>query len=115
MLFIWDCRTTTVSGLPGNADIAWNNAGNGTAGFLPTLNATGSVALATSDQESSSSSPVAGVGKTDTETLNGQIALSWTVFDGFRMFAANSQFRALANLGETSALALKLRERSSAF
>lgn len=88
-----------------NADIARNNAGNGTAGFLPTLNATGSVALATSDQESSSSSPVAGVGKTDTETLNGQIALSWTVFDGFRMFAANSQFRALANLGEASARA----------
>ena len=86
-----------------NADAAQNNVRLGRAGFMPTLNATGSFSRTTSDQTSSSTSPVASVGKTDTDVLTGQIALNWTIFDGFRMFTSNRQLSALAGAGEAAA------------
>lgn len=83
-----------------DARIAVNNAGLGTANFLPTLDASGGYSLATSEQ--TTNSPFS-FGDTDSETLNGQVALNWTLFDGFRMFAEKGRFSALARLGEAQA------------
>lgn len=80
-----------------NAEIAKNNKGNGTANFLPTIDASGNFQYSTSDQESNS--PFS-FGKSTTDGYNGQISLNWTLFDGFQMFAAKRQFNALAKLGE---------------
>ena len=86
-----------------SAEAAHNNSRLGHAGFMPTLNATGSFSRTTSDQTSSSTSPVASIGNTDTDVLAGQVALNWTIFDGFRMFTSNRQLAALANAGEATA------------
>ena len=80
-----------------NQEIAENNSGFGTAGFLPTLNATGSYQEKNTEQESDS--PFS-FGDTDNRTQNGQISLNWTLFDGFRMFVDNSRYRELEKLGE---------------
>ncbi len=85
-----------------DARIARNNAGKGTAGFLPTIDASGFSQLARSDQETNNPFS-AGGGISDTETLNGRIALNWTIFDGLKMFASKAQFNALAELGEAQA------------
>ena len=83
-----------------DARIAVNNAGLGTANFLPTLDAAGGYSLATSEQ--TTNSPFS-FGDTDSEALNGQVALNWTLFDGFRMFAEKGRLNALARLGEAQA------------
>ncbi len=84
-----------------NAEISANNTGQGTAAFLPTLDASGSFELATSDQETNN--PFIPGGKSDSETRNARISLNWTLFDGFRMFASKGQFDELAELGEYQA------------
>ncbi len=84
-----------------HAQIARNNAGLGTANFLPSLNATGGVSRSSADQQTNN--PFSGGGITNSDFLNGQIALNWTLFDGFRMFADRHQFQELAKLGETRA------------
>jgi outer membrane protein TolC len=83
-----------------NVEIAQNNKGKGTAGFLPVLNTTGGYQHANSRQETNS--PFS-FGNSDTRSLNGQVSLNWTLFDGFAMFIANSQYRELAKLGEYQA------------
>ncbi|MEE4310865.1 MAG: TolC family protein [candidate division KSB1 bacterium] len=82
------------------AAIAEKNAGYGTAGFLPTLDASGGYQLVNSDQETNS--PI-GFGESDTRSLTGSIALNWTLFDGFSMFAERDRYNALARLGEYQA------------
>ncbi len=86
-----------------NAKIAENNAGLGTANFLPSLDASGGYSFNQSDQETNS--PFS-FGASDTKTLNGQLSLNWTLFDGFRMFVDNKRFQALAKLGEFQARSL---------
>ncbi len=83
-----------------NAKISANNKGEGTAGFLPTIDASGGYELGTSDEESNSAGSL---GDTDSENLNAQLALNWTIFDGLKMFADKAQFDALAKLGEYQA------------
>jgi len=82
------------------AEIAQNSAGLGTSGFLPTLDALGSFRQAASEQETNS--PI-GFGNSSSQNLNGSIALNWTLFDGFQMFANKSRFNELAKLGEYQA------------
>jgi len=81
-------------------EIAENNIGKGAAEFLPTLDINGSYQAAHSKQESNS--PFS-FGNTDTKNLVGKALLNWTLFDGFRMFTVNSQYRELAKLGEYQA------------
>ena len=80
-----------------NQEMAENNSGYGTAGFLPTLNATGAYTVKNTEQDSDSPFTF---GDTDNRTQNGQISLNWTLFDGFKMFIDNSRYRELEKLGE---------------
>jgi len=77
--------------------IAENNSVYGTAGFLPTLNASGIYQVSNTEQDSDS--PFS-FGDTDNRTQKGQITLNWTLFDGFKMFIDNSRYRELEKLGE---------------
>lgn len=83
-----------------NAQIAENNRGLGTAGFLPNLDVAGNAQYLDSKQETNS--PFS-FGNSQTESWNGQISLNWTLFDGFRMFVDKSRFNQLAELGEAQA------------
>ena len=85
-----------------NAEIARNGTAFGSAGFLPTLDASGSASLAESEQESNS--PFS-FGNSTTSGWSGQLALNWTLFDGFRMFTEQQRFDALARLGESQSRA----------
>lgn len=82
------------------AEIARNNAGLGTSGFLPTLDALGNYRLSSSEQETNS--PI-GFGNSTSQNLSGSISLNWTLFDGFQMFANRSRFNELAKLGDYQA------------
>lgn len=75
--------------------IAQNNKNNGTAGFLPTLGFTGGYNKINSDQEIDLPSTKS---NTDTDRLDADLTLNWTIFDGFKMFYDRSKFNALANL-----------------
>jgi len=78
-------------------EISKNNTGKGTAGFLPTLNISGNHQYAKSQQETNS--PFS-FGDSDSRTSSAGINFSWTLFDGFRMFAESSRYNELAKLGE---------------
>ncbi|MBD3289362.1 hypothetical protein GF337_11215 [candidate division KSB1 bacterium] len=83
-----------------NARIAEKNANKGLSGFLPTLDVSGNYQLSTTTEETNS--PFS-FGDSDTRNLTGQIALNWTLFDGFRMFINKSRYDDLAKLGEYQA------------
>jgi outer membrane protein TolC len=83
-----------------NAEIAGNNKKLGVSGFLPTLDALGGYQRSSSSVETNS--PF-GFGDSDRESLNGQLQLNWTLFDGFKMFADRKRFNQLAELGEFQA------------
>lgn len=83
-----------------DAAVAENNTTRGSAGFLPTLDASGNWSLSRSEQETNS--PFS-FGNSDTRSASAQLALNWTLFDGFRMFAENARYRELARLGEAQA------------
>ena len=74
--------------------MAQNNKGNGTAGFLPTLNFTGGYNKINSDQEVDL--PLSKI-NTDTDRLDADLTLNWTIFDGFKMFYDRSKFNAQAD------------------
>jgi outer membrane protein TolC len=82
-----------------NVDIAENNTTLGTAGFLPTLDATGNANLTRTDQETNS--PFS-FGTSTTENYSGSVALNWTLFDGFRMFTSLSKYKELKKQTEYS-------------
>lgn len=77
-----------------------NNAGN--AGMLPTLDANG---FYTIDNSSTKQQFFSGESRqadnADTRTLDGVLALNWTVFDGLAMFAAKDRLEALEVIGKT--------------
>ena len=83
-----------------NNEIANNNVGKGTAGFLPKLDASGGYSYSNSDQ--TSNSPFS-FGNSNTKGYEGKLALSWTLFDGFKMFADNIRFKELSQLGDYQA------------
>ncbi len=80
-----------------SAEIAKNNVGKGTSGFLPTLDALGNYQVRSSQQETNS--PI-GFGNSTSQNLSSTISLNWTLFDGFQMFANKSRYDELAKLGE---------------
>lgn len=84
-----------------NAEIAENNNTAGNAGMLPTVDVQGqqSVSLSSIRQELANGDQNRGDNAQSTN-LNGMVALNWTVFDGFRMFAARDQLGLLADLSE---------------
>ena len=83
-----------------DAEIARSETRRGTAGFLPTLDATGNLSFTSSQQETNS--PFS-FGDSDTRNASAQLALNWTLFDGFRMFAEHDRLQQLARLGASQA------------
>lgn len=83
-----------------NNEIANNNEGKGTAGFLPTLDANGGYSISSSDQ--TSNSPFS-FGNSTTKGYEGRLSLNWTLFDGFKMFADNVRYKELSKLGDYQA------------
>ena len=90
-----------------DAAISDNNYSLGNAGFLPKLDLSGSQSrtVTNTKQEYSSGSSV---DKTDagSNSTNANIALSWTLFDGLKMFTSYSKLREYKELGE-----IKLRSQ----
>jgi outer membrane protein TolC len=84
-----------------DADIADNNFSLGSAGFLPKLDLTASQTKTTTStqQEYSSGSSVDKPGA-KTTTTNAGVALTWTLFDGLKMFTNYSKLREYKELGE---------------
>ena len=83
-----------------NREIADNNKGKGTAEFLPLLDVNAAYRQGHSEQETNS--PFS-FGTSDSKTLNAGATLNWTLFDGFKMFVTNNQYRELSRLGEFQA------------
>lgn len=80
-----------------NKKISDNNIGLGTASFLPKVDLTGSYGYTDTEQETNS--PFS-FGNTQTTSISGSIALNWTLFDGFKMFANNRYYQSLEKLSE---------------
>ncbi len=83
-----------------NREIADNNKGKGTAEFLPVLGVNAAYSSSHTDQQTNS--PFS-FGNSDAKNLTAGATLQWTLFDGFKMFTTNNQFRTLATLGEFQA------------
>jgi outer membrane protein TolC len=79
-----------------SAEISNNNRGLGTAGFLPTLDASGSMGITKTSEDTNS--PFS-FGSTTTENYSGSLMMNWTLFDGFKMFVSKSKFNQMAELG----------------
>jgi len=89
--------------------IAKNNANVGNAGFLPAL--VGSVANNGSNQHTirtPASGPEQELSGVKNTNLNYGVALDWTVFDGFQMFANYDRLKELQKQGEVKTKAVIL-------
>ncbi len=84
--------------------ISKNNVSLGNAGMLPQLNvnATQNNSVNDTKQKFSNGGEVNRTGATS-NSLNADAELSWTVFDGFTMFATYNKLKALEELGELNA------------
>lgn len=82
----------------GNAEISTIQKGLGIAGYMPALNVSGSAAKSTSEVDTNS--PFS-LGTQDRTSYNGQLALSWTLFDGLFMFYNDEKFGQLSEMGQT--------------
>ncbi|MCB9166862.1 MAG: TolC family protein [Flavobacteriales bacterium] len=89
------------------AEQAANDNTIGNAGMLPRVDLNGAYATTTGHarQELSNNTEVDRTGATS-DNLSGNVALSWTVFDGLGMFATKKRLEELTTEGE---LALKVR------
>ncbi len=83
-----------------NAEIAENNRSLGRANFMPMLDVSGNYSLSQSEEETNNSFSI---GSSESSVTGGQVSLDWTLFDGFRMFVDNNQWRELEKLGKTQA------------
>ncbi len=83
-----------------NAEIAENNRGLGLANFMPMLDVSGNYSLSQSEEETNNTFSI---GSSETSNAGGQVSLNWALFDGFRMFVDNNQWRELEKLGKTQA------------
>ncbi|WP_026464043.1 TolC family protein [Adhaeribacter aquaticus] len=88
-----------------NVEIAENNVNRGNAGMLPVINGTvtnnNSVQSGTTNFFDANRAPQVRTGAKSNNLAYGA-ALSWTVFDGFSMFARFNQLRELERLGESN-------------
>ena len=83
-----------------SAQVSQNNQGLGLSGFLPTLNANGNYQMQNSREKSNSQQSY---GDSETEIRSAELALQWTLFDGFRMFANRKLYSESARLGHYQA------------
>ena len=83
------------------AEIEANNYALGNAGFLPSIdvNASASKSIADANQEFITGNKIKRDGA-ETKSINGGVALSWTLFDGLRMFTTFGRLRDLKEMGE---------------
>lgn len=82
------------------AAIAERNRGRGTAGFLPAFDAEQSYRYDAVNEDTGSP---ASFGNADTRSWSSDLLLSWTLFDGFRMFADKRRYDELALAGHSQA------------
>jgi len=82
------------------AEIAINNKGKGMANFLPVIDTNSDFRYDDSNEETDS--PMR-FGNASTRSLNSQLSLSWTLFDGLMMFADKKRYDELAKSGEYQA------------
>ncbi|MBN1416885.1 MAG: TolC family protein [Bacteroidales bacterium] len=90
--------------------IARNNYKFGIMGMMPTLDATGvfSNSVVDSRQKFSTSDSVRIKDNAKSNTINTNIALNWTIFDGFGMFVKYRQLHEVLDMGElTTRLAIE--------
>jgi outer membrane protein TolC len=86
-----------------DATIAKNNNTAGNAGFLPVLGVNGSVKEnIASIKTENSASEVTENDNANTSSLNLDVALDWTLFDGFGMFIRKDRLLSMQNMGETA-------------
>ncbi|MDB5258377.1 MAG: outer rane efflux protein [Chitinophagaceae bacterium] len=89
------------------ADIAKNNYTLGNAGFLPSVNLNASGNTSTNNfKQTLSTGVITERSGINSNSLSASAVMSWTVFDGFRMFATYDKLQALNEMGE---LALKVQ------
>jgi len=82
------------------AEIAINNKGKGIANFLPVIDTNSDFRYDDSNEETGSPTRF---GNASTRSLNSHLSLSWTLFDGFGMFADKTRYDELARSGEYQA------------
>jgi len=87
-----------------DAQISSNNNTLGNAGFLPTLNlsVTQNNTITNTVQETFSSE-IKEFSDANNRTFNAGVQLTWTLFDGFSMFAGKNMLNILEEMGETEA------------
>jgi len=81
--------------------IAENNVSIGNAGMLPRIDATASETgtITNANQELTTGQIIDRTGATST-AFNAGIALNWTLFDGFKMFASYDKFKEIQRVGD---------------
>lgn len=93
------------------ADFAKNNYTLGNAGFLPSVNLNASGNTSTNNfKQNLSTGVVTERTGVNSNNLSASAVMTWTVFDGFRMFATYDKLQALMEVGE---LALKVQIENS--
>ena len=89
------------------ADITKNNYTLGNAGFLPALNLNASGSTSdNSFKQNLSTGAITEKNNINSNSLQASAVMTWTVFDGFKMFATYEKLRTLNEMGE---LALKVQ------
>ncbi len=83
-----------------DVEIAENSVDYGNAGFLPTLDATGSYRYSAEDSETRTSQGTFPGNNNESTNLSGAVTLGWTLFDGFAMFARYDQFEEIEKLNK---------------
>jgi outer membrane protein len=83
-----------------DAMISDNNYSLGNAGFLPKVDATGSLTKKINNIDQTSGGQATSIDNTGTTTVLAGIALNWTLFDGFKMFISYSRLSEYKDLGE---------------
>lgn len=85
-----------------DATIDKNNATAGNAGMLPSLNVQGAASKGQSDiRQELSDDRVLSKSGVSTTNLSASANLSWTIFDGFQMFADYKRLQLIKEVGET--------------
>jgi outer membrane protein len=88
------------------SEIASNNVTRGNAGFLPIVSVTSAKNFNTLNFEGTLASGVEReFSGAKTDNLNISVGLSWTIFDGTKMFTTYERLRTLNSLGEINARA----------
>jgi len=82
------------------AEIAVNNKGKGISNFLPVIDTNSELRY---DNTNESTSSPTSFGDSVTRTSDTYLSLTWTLFDGFRMFADKKRYDQLALSGEAEA------------